>query len=94
MFVAVLAAATLFAQPAIAATGRMYGCDICPQVCPFFNKRSRLRDEFLFGTPFANVSEAQVLCNALRCEYNEERPHQSLGYLSGFHPARAHYPVA
>jgi putative transposase len=28
------------------------------------------------------VAEAQVLCEAFRREYNEERPHQSLGYLT------------
>jgi putative transposase len=43
---------------------------------------SRLRDEFLFGTLFASVAEAQVLCEEFRREYNEERPHQSLGYLT------------
>jgi putative transposase len=41
---------------------------------------SRLRDEFLYGTLFASVAEAQVLCDAFRRENNEERPHQSLGY--------------
>lgn len=43
---------------------------------------SRLREEFLFGTLFASVSEAKVLCEAFRREYNEERPHQALGYLT------------
>jgi putative transposase len=43
---------------------------------------SRLRDEFLFGMLFASVAEAQVLCEAFRRQYNEERPHQSLGYLT------------
>lgn len=42
----------------------------------------RFRDEFLFGTLFASVAEAQVLCEGYRREYNEERPHQSLGYLT------------
>jgi putative transposase len=42
----------------------------------------RFRDEFLYGTLFASVPEAQVLCNEFRREYNEERPHQSLGYLT------------
>ena len=41
---------------------------------------SRFRDEFLYGTLFTSVSEAQILCNGFRTEYNEERPHQSLGY--------------
>jgi putative transposase len=43
---------------------------------------SRLREEFLYGTLFATVDEARVLCEAFRREYNEERPHQSLGYLT------------
>lgn len=33
-------------------------------------------------TLFVSVSEARVLCEAFRREYNEERPHQSLGYLT------------
>jgi putative transposase len=43
---------------------------------------SRFRDEFLFGTLFASVAEARVLCEGFRREYNEERPHQALGYLT------------
>lgn len=42
----------------------------------------RFRDEFLYGTLFASVAEARVLCEGYRREYNEERPHQSLGYLT------------
>ena len=42
----------------------------------------RFRDEFLYGTLFANVAESRVLCEGFRVEYNEERPHQSLGYLT------------
>ena len=42
----------------------------------------RFRDEFLYGTLFANVAECRVLSEAWRREYNEERPHQSLGYLT------------
>jgi putative transposase len=42
----------------------------------------RFRDEFLYGTLFASVAEARVLCEAWRREYNEDRPHQSLGYLT------------
>ena len=41
---------------------------------------SRLREEFLFETLFASLAEARVLVEAFRREYNEERPHQSLGY--------------
>jgi putative transposase len=43
---------------------------------------SRFRDEFLYGTLFASVAEARVLCEGFRREYNEDRPHQSLGYLT------------
>ena len=42
----------------------------------------RLRDEFLYGTLFASVAEARVLTEGYRREYNEERPHQSLKYLT------------
>ena len=42
----------------------------------------RFRDEFLFGTLFVSVAEARVLCEGFRREYNEERSHQSLGYLT------------
>jgi putative transposase len=42
----------------------------------------RFRDEFLSETLFASVAEARVLCETFRVEYNEERPHQSLGYLT------------
>jgi len=42
----------------------------------------RFRDEFLYGTLFANVAEGRVLCEAYRREYNTERPHQSLKYLT------------
>jgi putative transposase len=41
---------------------------------------SRFRDEFLAETLFVSTPEARVLCEAYRREYNEERPHQSLGY--------------
>jgi putative transposase len=55
--------------------------------CPWQNGfresfHARLRDEFLYGTLFASVAEARVLCEGFRREYNEERPHQSLGYLT------------
>ena len=41
---------------------------------------SRFRDEFLSETLFVSVAEARVLCETFRREYNEERPHQALGY--------------
>ena len=42
----------------------------------------RFRDEFLYGTLFASLAEARVLIEAWRREYNEERSHQSLNYLT------------
>jgi transposase InsO family protein len=55
--------------------------------CPWQNGfresfHGRFRDEFLYGTLFANVAECRVLCEGFRREYNEERPHQSLKYLT------------
>ena len=43
---------------------------------------SRLRDEFLNGQRFDSLLEAQVLCTDWRDEYNSERLHSSLGYLT------------
>lgn len=42
----------------------------------------RFRDEFLYGTLFASVAESRVLVEQHRQEYNTDRPHQSLGYLT------------
>lgn len=55
--------------------------------CPWQNGfresfHGRFRDEFLYGTLFASVAEARVLVEGFRREYNQERPHQSLGYLT------------
>ncbi len=33
-------------------------------------------------TVFGNVAEARILTEGFRREYNQERPHQSLGYLT------------
>lgn len=40
----------------------------------------RFRDEMVAGTLFRNVEEARMHSEAYRREYNQERPHQSLGY--------------
>jgi putative transposase len=53
--------------------------------CPWqngFEERfnGTVRDECLNSHAFASVIEAQVLCAAYLREYNEERPHSSLGY--------------
>ena len=41
---------------------------------------SRFRDELLDREVFTSLTEAQVLVEDYRCEYNTERPHSSLGY--------------
>ena len=43
---------------------------------------ARLRDELLNTESFANLREAQALGERWRREYNEERPHSSLGSLT------------
>jgi len=53
--------------------------------CPWqngFEERfnGTVRDEFLNSHAFASVAEAQVLADAYLREYNQERPHSSLGY--------------
>ena len=40
----------------------------------------KLRDELLNREIFVTLREAQVVLEAWRCEYNEDRPHSSLGY--------------
>jgi putative transposase len=43
---------------------------------------SRFRDECLNAELFANVQEAKVVIEQWRRDYNQERPHSSLGYLT------------
>ncbi len=43
---------------------------------------ARIRDELLANTEFCNLTEAHVLIEGWRIEYNTERPHSSLGYLT------------
>jgi len=40
----------------------------------------KLRDELLNREVFASLLEAQVVIQQWRCEYNQNRPHSSLGY--------------
>ena len=40
----------------------------------------KFRDEFLNGELFYTLAEAQILIERWRREYNEFRPHSSLGY--------------
>lgn len=46
--------------------------------CESFN--GNMRDEFLNGEIFYSLKEAEVLVERWRREYNEVRPHSSLGY--------------
>ena len=46
--------------------------------CESFN--GKLRDELLNGEIFYTLQEAKILIENWRCEYNEIRPHSSLGY--------------
>ena len=41
---------------------------------------SRLRDELLDREEFSSVAEAKVLAQDYQREYNQHRPHSSLGY--------------
>lgn len=55
--------------------------------CPWQNGfresfHGRFRDECLHGTLFRSVAEARIVMESYRKEYNTERPHQSLGYLT------------
>lgn len=42
----------------------------------------KLRDEFLNRELFGTLAEARVLLESWRVEYNQDRPHSSLGYLT------------
>jgi len=49
---------------------------------PIESFNARLRDEVLNQELFGSVTEAKVLIERWRNEYNEEHPHSNLGYLS------------
>ena len=49
-------------------------------LCESFN--SRFRDEFLNQTELANVPDARLKSSAWAQDFNHERPHSSLGYLT------------
>ena len=42
----------------------------------------RLRDECLNVHQFASLAEAQIIIEAWRLDYNQRRPHSSLGHLT------------
>ena len=51
----------------------------------------KLRDECLNREVFRNWKEAQVIAEGWRQEYNNYRPHSSLGYLTPVEFARQYY---
>jgi len=51
----------------------------------------KLRDECLNREIFRNGKESQVIVEAFRQEYNNYRPHSSLGYLTPAEFARRYY---
>ena len=55
---------------------------------------SKLRDEFLGCEVFESVRDAMALGTAWRRQYNEVRPHSSLGYVTPAEFARACVPSA
>lgn len=42
----------------------------------------RLRDECLNVHQFVSLADAQIIIEAWRCDYNQRRPHSSLGHLT------------
>jgi putative transposase len=68
---------------ATAGTQTMYIDPGSPWQNPYVESfHGRLRDECLNMETFANLAEAKVINEAWRREYNTERPHSSLGYLT------------
>jgi len=64
--------------------------------CPWENGyiesfNDKLRDECLNREIFRNGNEAQTIVEAFRQEYNNYRPHSSLGYLTPAEFARRYY---
>ena len=54
-----------------------------PQQNPFAESfNGKLRDEFLNETVFSSLAEARVLLAEWRRDYNEQRPHSRLGWLT------------
>jgi putative transposase len=44
--------------------------------------KGRLRDECLNMHQFASLAEAQAIIEVWWCDYNQRRPHSSLGHLT------------
>jgi putative transposase len=65
-----------------------------PQQNPFAESfNGKLRDEFLNETVFSSLAEARVLLAEWRRDYNEQRPHSRLGWLTPSEFAEKHTPV-
>ena len=62
------------------ALGALAGRDALPG--PRWDFNGRMRDEFLNGTQFDSLFEAQVLTEAWRIDYNNHRPHSAHGWLT------------
>lgn len=54
-------------------------------------KNGSMRRELLNAYIFSSLKEVREMCAAWRKDYNEERPHKSLGYLSPLKYAEAYY---
>jgi putative transposase len=54
-------------------------------------KNGSMRREFLNATIFNSLAEARCLSEEWRIDYNEERPHKSLSYLSPLRYAEKYY---
>jgi putative transposase len=64
-----------------------------PQQNPFAESfNGKLRDEFLNETVFSSLAEARVLLTEWRRDYNEQRPHSRLGWLTPSEYAQKHTP--
>ena len=57
---------------------------------PTWKAYGRLRDECLNEHWFLTLAHAQTAIEAWRIEYNSERPHSALGYLTPQQFAKAH----
>ena len=64
-----------------------------PQQNPFAESfNGKLRDEFLNETAFSSLAEARILLEQWRRDYNQQRPHSRLGWLTPSEFANQHTP--
>lgn len=65
-----------------------------PQQNPFAESfNGKLRDEFLNETVFSSLAEARILLEQWRGDYNDNRPHSRLGWLTPSEFADLHTPA-